>query len=167
MKKGTIIYHGTTDEFYPSFKTGVMMFFTKSLQYALNHTEVHNGDEEGERFVIAEFEVKRDLNLFDPRLYNHKAFLSELPENIEHKKANELISKRKLFEKLDLFNNDVWRYLEIETVQKLIENLGFDGHIAKESDELTYCIYKPYKCVKNKALWCPLNTREYEYLFDH
>ncbi len=166
MKKGKILYHGTTNNFYPAFKTGVNMFFTASLQYALDHTEIHNGDEEGERFVLAKYEVRKDLNLFDPRILQHRMLLSDLPDTMPFRSKHEEISKAFLLSKLDVFNNDVWQFMEIKQVISLVENLGFDGHIAKEDDQLTFCIYKPSRCVKNKGVWCLLKASEYEDLFD-
>lgn len=159
MKK--TVYHGTTDLFY-LFSNKSEAFFTTSIDYAYEHTLLHNDDiedailEEGDtivRPIIAECNLTTN-NLFDPR------------NLLELFKLKDVLSFKE-FIRLFRFKNGCWRILEKPVVIQKLKDLQYDGHLAKELDEITYCIYNPMKHIRVNKYIGFLTAKEYEEIYDH
>ena len=161
-----ILYHGTTADFYPPFKN-VPTFFSGSFDFAIMHSETQNGeDEDDERIVVAKCFFKKEPKLFDPRNGKYRFMaMSEIPKTVKHKGV--FIDSGIVINKIVSFDNDVWEFLEIPEVIETLKRFGFDGHIAKENDEITYCIYEPDKFVRVKAMFGEMTFKEYEEIFDN
>ena len=50
---------------------------------------------------------------------------------------------------------DTWRYYENETITDIIQELGYDGYIAKEKKQNTWTIFEPDKTIKIVKIFLP------------
>lgn len=51
---------------------------------------------------------------------------------------------------------DTWRFYENDTVTGIIQELGYDGYIAREKSENTWCIFKPNETVNILKYYLPM-----------
>lgn len=142
------LYHGTSIFFRPPFNNKPT-WFANNYEYALQHAALHK---DGSVMVIkAEMDLDK-IKLFDPRKQGHRDMLRDILPKIMHLKIYDDMPIRMhrlfLLRQLELFTNDVWRYLETGLIMSRIKELGFDGHISQEDHDETYCIYHPSKAVQ-------------------
>lgn len=152
-------YHGTNISFKPPFKNKIT-WLVKSYQYALNHASISSDT----KALVLRCSIRENLNLFDPRNSKHVEILRMLlPKNLSlpiYGLPEENISKSFFVRQLELMTNDVWRFLECPTILTILKT-KFDGHISKEDNELTYCIYNPAN-IKIEKYIEEMNRSEYD-----
>lgn len=135
------LYHGTTIEFVPPFKQQPT-FLAHSYDFAYNHACLNNCPKPMVLKCALDTNV---VKLFDPRTAARELLGDLLPTDLELNVYGRKMKmdKRFFLRQLELFTNDVWRYLECKLILQSIQQLGFGGHIAKEDNQETICIYNP------------------------
>lgn len=141
MPKKIELYHGTTINFVPPFKERPT-FLTHSYNFAYDYSCLNNDSKP----LVLKCELDSNtVKLFDPRTKSRQLLGDLLPSKMELNIYGIKRPMNRLFfiRQLQLFTNDVWRYLECPLIMEAIQQLGFDGHIAKEDDQETICVYNP------------------------
>lgn len=141
MTKQLELYHGTTTNFVPPFKRRPT-FLAASYNFAYDHACLNNSSKP----LVLKCEVDTNIvKLFDPRAKCRDLLGDLLPSMMDLNIYGIKRPMDKVFfmRQLQLFTNDVWRYLECQLIMDTLQQLGFHGHIAKEDDQETICIYDP------------------------
>lgn len=144
------LFHGTTIVF-TKFKA-IPTWFAESYAFAYDFTQWNTTDQD---LMVIKGDLDLDkVKLFDPRDQKQTDKLRDiLPDRLKvnfYGSTIEEISRAHYLRLLNIFDRDCWRYLEADgMIEKIRDELGYDGHISREADSVTYCIYDPVKAITN------------------
>lgn len=77
-----------------------------------------------------------------------KKIESDIEASVINDKLGKKYGKKFVLEPTKIKLDDTWRFYENKTVYESIKKMGYDGYVALENKEKTYCIFNPSKTTK-------------------